>query len=109
MIRRGMWLTVGAVLGVAGYRRATRLVDNLARGVAGDAAKPAGRSRLAPVTRISAAAHAAPSRPAVNAARIGAAADFVRDVRDGVAEYLELHHRELDRNLGVRRNRASSG
>jgi hypothetical protein len=94
VIRRGMWLTVGAVLGVAGYRRATRLVDNLARGVAADAAKPAARGRPVPVTRIAAAGDAAPSRPAVNAARIGAAADFVRDVRDGVAEYLDLHHRE---------------
>jgi hypothetical protein len=30
-------------------------------------------------------------------------------VRDGMAEYLELHHRELARNLGRRSNRTSSG
>jgi hypothetical protein len=34
---------------------------------------------------------------------------FARDVRDGMAEYLELHHRELARNLGGQGSRTSSG
>ena len=32
MIRRLFWLTLGAVLGVTGYRRATRLVRSIAPG-----------------------------------------------------------------------------
>jgi hypothetical protein len=107
-MRRGLWLAAGAVLGVAGYRRATRLVDGLARGVARDAGRPSGH-RAARVSRPTAAGQGSPGRPAVNAASIGAAADFVRDVRDGVAEYLDLHHRDLARNLGGRSNRTSSG
>jgi hypothetical protein len=31
MIRRGMWLAAGAVLGVAGYRRAARLARRRGR------------------------------------------------------------------------------
>jgi hypothetical protein len=177
VIRRGLWLAAGAVLGVAGYRRATRLVDGLLRGEPGSAGQLAVRS---PATASTAAA-ARPDSPrhrsqgrlastagglggsfpragtagglggssprastagglggssplagtagglggssplagtagglggssplASTAARIGAAAVFVRDVRDGVAEYLELHHRELARNLGGRSNRTSS-
>ena len=101
-MRRGFWLTAGAVLGVAGYRRATRLVDGLARGAAGGRARPAACG-LDPASR---AQRGEPTGPA---ARIGDAAGFVRDVRDGVAEYLELHHRELARNLGGRNGRPPSG
>jgi hypothetical protein len=108
-MRRGLWLAAGAVLGVAGYRRATRMVEGLTRGVAGDAARSPAHRRAARVSRPTADGHGAAGRPAVNAASIGAAADFVRDVRDGVAEYLDLHHRELARNLGGRRNRTPSG
>ena len=126
-MRRGLWLAAGAVLGVAGYRRATRMVDTLARGGLRGVVPPGqhrGGSRSAgrlPVhgsaTTVSAdlagrpesAGHSAPGRPASTAAKIAATAGFVRDVRDGMAEYLELHHRELARNLGGRSNRTSSG
>lgn len=102
MIRRGFWLTAGAALGVAGYRRAARLVNGLARGGAGNPARPtAGRQEPAGLL--------VPGRPVSTAARIGDTARFVRDVRDGVAEYLELHHRELARNLGGRSSRTPSG
>lgn len=62
MIRRGFWLVVGAALGVTGYRRAGKLARAL---------QPGRR----PLRR---------GRPAGTAA-------FLRDVRDGMDEYLERH------------------
>jgi hypothetical protein len=125
-MRRGLWLAAGAVLGVAGYRRATRLVDDLVHGASVEVVPPgqhrggsgsAGRRavrRAATVTAVAAgppdsAGQSAPGRPASTVAKIAATAGFVRDVRDGMAEYLELHHRELARNLEGRSNRTSSG
>ncbi|HXZ64661.1 MAG TPA: hypothetical protein VEH05_08000, partial [Streptosporangiaceae bacterium] len=70
---------------------------------------PAGRPESAGRAVMSRPAGAAVPRPAAPAAGIGAAAGFVRDVRDGVAEYLDLHHQELARNLGGRNNRTLSG
>jgi hypothetical protein len=68
VIRRGFWLTTGAVLGVTGYRRATRLARMLTMPTA---TSPAGARRS--TTR-----------------RAVAAAGFARDVRDGMAEYWDL-------------------
>jgi hypothetical protein len=109
-MRRGLWLAAGAVLGVAGYRRATRLVDGLARGGSRGVVPP-GQHRGGPLGADDpdSAGQPAPRRPVSTAAKIAATAGFVRDVRDGMAEYLELHHRELARNLGRRSNRTSSG
>ena len=61
MIRRAFWLVLGAALGVTGYRRAGKLARAL---------QP-GRRQLR-------------RRPAGTAA-------FLRDVRDGMDEYLERH------------------
>ena len=55
MIRRAIWLLAGAALGVAGYRRLSRLLTM-------------GQAR-----------------------RRGGAAGFARDVRTGMAEYMERH------------------
>ncbi len=79
MIRRGFWLAAGAVLGVTGYRKATRL----ARGLAGQS--PAQRARSA-------------------AGGLVSATSFARDVRDGMAEYWDLH-----RTLGNASEQASDG
>ena len=135
-MRRGLWLAAGAVLGVAGYRRATRVVDTLAhgglravippgqhrgrsrgvvslgqhRGGPGSAGRQAVHTSATTVTAAvtgspDSAGHSTPGRPTSTAAKIAATAGFVRDVREGMAEYLELHHRELARNLGSRSNR----
>jgi hypothetical protein len=116
MIRRGFWLAAGAVLGVAGYRRATRLVDGLTRTVTVGQPRPDRQGRagadnqVAPFGRGGAVSRQESAhRKATTAARIGSAVGFAQDVRDGVAEYLELHHRELARNLGDRSDRTSSG
>jgi hypothetical protein len=86
VIRRGLWLAAGAVIGVTGYRRATRLARAL--------------------TGQSAAAHTAqaarsPAHRAQSAtAGLVSAAGFARDVRDGMAEYLDLHRDQGTRTLG---------
>lgn len=85
MIRRGFWLTAGAVLGVAGYRKATRLARTITAGTAVPRALTT-RAR-APVPRTH---------------RVREATSFARDVRDGMAEYRDLHPRQLGRRLGNR-------
>jgi hypothetical protein len=80
MIRRGFWLATGVVLGVTGYRRLTRLANELT----GPRTTAGGPQLLAPPRRPSGA----------SVARVVAAAKFVRDVRDGMAEYRDLHPRE---------------
>ena len=49
------------------------------------------------------------ARIAAAAARAAAAAGFVRDVREGMAEYWDLHRSESDRTLGSRRDHMWSG
>ena len=91
MIRRGFWLGAGAVLGVTGYRRVTRLARALTVPRAtGTRSFPgtgptAGPQMLAPSPR---------TRSYV--ARAVATAKFVRDIREGMAEYRELHRGESD-------------
>jgi hypothetical protein len=117
MIRRGFWLAAGAVLGVTGYRKATRLARTLSRqGQAGRSAvvlpAAARASIAAQQTRLALSGRAArrpAGRAATAAARAGSAAGFVRDVRDGMAEYWDLHRGELDRTLGSLNDRSSSG
>ena len=109
MMRRGFWLAAGAVLGVAGYRKAGRM----ARSITG-AAVPAkmlssgpralNSSRAArppvPVTTV-------PLTVARTTGRMRSAASFARDVREGMAEYRELHGRQLGNSLGDQRGRES--
>ncbi len=153
MIRRGFWLVAGAVLGVTGYRKATRLARTLTRqGLLGGPnvtrQRPAlrlhgiragqiGRAQLQQAQLQQARSRRAlpgqwdsgqpfseqpdseqrDARPnATPAARIAAAAahataaaGFVRDIRDGMAEYWDLHRSESDRTLGSQRDRTWSG
>jgi hypothetical protein len=101
MIRRGFWLAAGAVLGVTGYRRLTRLASVLTvprtpgmRSLPGTG-PTAGPQMVAP-----------PPRARSQLARAVAAARFVRDVRDGMAEYRDLHRDEPD---PARRSRTLEG
>lgn len=90
MIRRGFWLGLGAVLGVTGYRRVTRLARTLApapreprpaAGAGGRRAELTGRRALAGAAR------------AGRSTAEGVA--FVRDVREGMAEYLDRQGQEV--------------
>ena len=71
MIRRGFWLLLGAVLGVSGYRRLTRVAK-----------------ALLPQSQMHARTQAA--APGRHAGTIA----FVRDVRIGMADYID-RHREI--------------
>jgi hypothetical protein len=103
MMRRGFWLAAGAVLGVAGYRKASRL----ARSVTG---APVPGRMLGPGSRARGAGSGEAGAPVPvtvpMGARIRSAASFARDVREGMAEYRELHGRQLGRSLGKQRGRA---
>jgi hypothetical protein len=91
MIRRGFWLTAGAVLGISGYRRVSRLASALA-------VPRAPGIRALPGTGPTAGAQmlAPPAARRSTVARVVAAARFVQDVRDGMAEYRDLHRDEPD-------------
>jgi hypothetical protein len=93
MIRRGFWLVAGAVLGVTGYRRATRLARSLAPAVSSRTGRDAG-SRTTGGTRrpvLSGRAVLAGAARTGRGAAQGAA--FVRDVSDGMAEYWDRQGR----------------
>jgi hypothetical protein len=90
LIRRGFWLLTGAVLGVTGYRKVTRLAHTLT----GGDGQP-GRSLSA--------------QRSTSAAKIAATAGFMRDVRDGMAEYRNLHREQVDRTLGSRSGQTLPG
>ena len=129
MIRRGFWLAAGAMLGVAGYRRATRLGRWLTSpgddprnprraggtwatpspaGLGGQPAGSVGTPGTPGAALAAPPSHRAATRRASTVARVLAAVSFVRDVRQGMAEYSDLHS-ELARTLGSRSDRISSG
>lgn len=114
MIRRGFWLAAGAALGVMGYRRVTRLARGLGLGVDGlPAAGQNGRHADPRQVRGSDTLtgrprHQAPARGRGAIASIVSAAVFVRDVRDGMAEYWSLHRGELARTLESRSDRSAA-
>ncbi len=93
MIRRGLWLVLGAVLGVTGYRRATRLARAM---VPGRGQLRRGRLRGAGLGALSALRRRE---------QAGGAAGFVRDVREARAEYLDRHPLAAGRTLEGQRIR----
>jgi hypothetical protein len=108
MIRRGFWLATGAALGVMGYRRVTRLARGLGfpldgppatgqNGLLGDSRQVRGNDNLTGRPR-----HRAPARSRGGPGSVASAAVFVRDVREGMAEYRSLHREKLARTLGSR-------
>ena len=72
-MRRLFWVSVGAGLGISGYRRATRVVRELSRP----------RSPLRPRTRAR--------------WRVSGMAAFARDVRDGMDLYAEQQRLNIER------------
>jgi hypothetical protein len=107
MIRRGFWLTAGAVTGIYGYRRASavgrRLSGRLTRG--GPASRGSLASRAGPASRGSLAGPGSPASPGTRGSpgirrrrtRPGAvglaiqAVRFTRDVREGMELYMARH------------------
>jgi len=103
VIRRGFWLVAGAALGVTGYRRASRLLQSFRPRQAG----PAASGRVVP----RAPGPLTGRRVLAGAARAGrgaaASAAFVRDVREGVAEYLDQQDSGPGRTLESQPGRTS--
>ena len=108
MIRRGFWLVTGAALGVTGYRRASRLLQSFRPRQAGPAAS--GRVVLRAPGPRAPGPHTG-RRVLAGAARAGrgaaASAAFVRDVREGVAEYLDQQDSGPGRTLESQPGRTS--
>lgn len=92
MIRRLLWLGAGAALGILGYRKLDRLVRTAPR-----RAIAAGAGRLTlnrPGTRaLTGAAKSEAREPG------GRAGGFLRDVREGMDEYLNRHASQLGNTL----------
>jgi len=84
MIRRGFWLTAGAVTGIYGYRRVAAAGRRLS-------------ASLTPGGTLNLADPGAPARVASRRARRGAVAmaretyRFTRDVREGMELYMARH------------------
>ncbi|HEY3976534.1 MAG TPA: hypothetical protein VGM79_04615 [Streptosporangiaceae bacterium] len=106
MIRRGFWMAVGAAIGVSGYRRASRLARTVFPAGPGSAlaAGPGGRARPPAITGrgLLAAAASAGRGTAQGAA-------FARDVRAGMAEYLDRQGDQAGRTLGSQRDGQRAG
>jgi hypothetical protein len=107
VIRRGFWLTVGAVAGIAGYRRASavgrRVSGRLTRGGAPilDRHSPAGHSPARP-NRHSLDRHS-PNGPSLNGRSLARQAiGFARDVREGMDLYMVRHSPPERPTLGAR-------
>jgi hypothetical protein len=104
MIRRGFWLTAGAVTGIYGYRRASavgrRLSGKLTRSGPASLASPGGpTSPTSPTSPGSPASLATRGSPGIRRrrTRLGAisltiqAVRFTRDVREGMELYMARH------------------
>ena len=100
MIRRGFWLVAGAAIGVSGYRRASRLARSVFPDRPGHAlAAPAGGPARTPV--ITGRSLLAAAATAGRGTAQGVA--FARDVREGMAEYLDRQGEQAGRSLDSQR------
>jgi hypothetical protein len=115
MMRRTTWLTVGAVLGVVGYRRLDRATRSLTGQIAPASAEGSGGSparagtedaKASSALRLAAGLTARAAgwlsrhlRRSVSGERRsrGGLAAFARDVRVGIDEYLDRHESNIDR------------
>ena len=94
MIRRGFWLTAGAVTGIYGYRRVSAAGRRLAATLAPNGLTP---GRLAPEGTLELARAGAKARMTSRRARRGAIAlaretyRFTHDVREGMELYRLAH------------------
>jgi len=129
MIRRGFWLTAGAVTGIYGYRRVSAIGRRLS-----DRLNPAGSAQQAQQAQQAYQAHQAQLAPGAQLARgdrqtrgdrlaqgarlarrgrrgaIGLAREtyrFTRDVREGMELYMARHSAPAGSTLGARELRTN--
>ena len=100
MIRRGFWLTAGAVTGIYGYRRVSAIGRRLSASL--NPAGPAQEARLAREARLAQGARLARRgrRGAIGVAR--ETYRFTRDVREGMELYTARHSAPAGSTLGAR-------
>jgi len=100
MIRRGFWLTAGAVTGIYGYRRVSAIGRRLSASL--NPAGPAQEARLAREARLAQGARLARRgrRGAIGVAR--ETYRFTRDVREGMELYMARHSAPAGSSLGAR-------
>ena len=94
MIRRLFWMTAGALLGVTGYRRVSRLARALT--ASGRPSDPTHRRARGELT----------SEGWAHRGWANGAAMFARDVRDGMELYADRHPRLAGRTLESQQARA---
>jgi hypothetical protein len=107
MIRRGFWLVTGAAIGVTGYRRASRVARSCWPARPGSALVPAGGPARPQPPVITGRGVLAAAAAAGRGTAQGIA--FARDVREGVAEYLDRQQDEAGRSLDSQRGRPQPG
>jgi hypothetical protein len=88
MIRRAIWLTLGAGIGIAGYRKLSRAARTLLP--QRDLLRPLNQRSASAQAALPAAGRDAAAQPSGRGVAAGTAA-FVRDVRSGMADYLDRH------------------
>ena len=103
-MRRLCWLVLGAVLGVTGYRRATRRLSALLRPGRGSGRTAAARARAdqsggqpaGPAPARGDGRRRAPGRTRAMAREVGLSASaFLHDAREGMEDYLDRHAADL--------------
>lgn len=88
MTRRAIWLMLGAALGITGYRKLTRAARTVLP--QRDLLGPLGRRSAGAPRPLQAPGRGVPAQPSGRGVAAGTAA-FVRDVRAGMADYLDRH------------------
>lgn len=110
MISRGLWLVAGAVLGVTGYRRITRMLRPAPgrRAVREPSRPPVAVAGVVPSRELPAASGVLLVRVLRAVGHTGRETGlFLRDVRMGMAEYLDRHPGRSGNTLITQPPRAS--
>ena len=92
MIRRGFWLTAGAITGIYGYRRVSAIGRRLS----------ASLNLAGPGVSVTQDARLARRRAAVPSALARETYRFTRDVREGMELYTARHSAPAGSTLGAR-------
>jgi hypothetical protein len=104
VIRRGFWLTVGAVTGIYGYRRVSAAGRRLSASLNPASLNPASLNpaSLNPASLNPAKPGAALTRTARQGRRTAISAyRFTRDVREGMDLYMARHSEPSDSTLDI--------
>ena len=114
MIRRGFWLTAGAVTGIYGYRRVAAAGRRLSATLTPGRLAPEGTRERTLEGTLELARAGARARTAGRRARRGAIAAaretyrFTRDVREGMELYRRAHPAPAGSTLSTSQNRSAN-